>query len=138
MNIARHPSLDFEKKAFYTTDEVADVLCVHVSIIYEWIRTGRLFAYRPSEKTSKIPLTSLMEMLGESQPVVRRVLTPEEDDKIWASNDHPATSRTRVDIVATEVRAAYFPTSNGAFERLINKKSRIFSSWPICLLGASR
>jgi excisionase family DNA binding protein len=80
--ISRLPS-EFQKQAFYTPDEVAGLLRVHVSTVREWIRSDRLFAYRLSERISRIPLASVMEFLGESQPVTHRTLTPEEEAAVW-------------------------------------------------------
>lgn len=84
MTATSHLPSDFPKRAFYTPDELADLLRVHVSTVREWIRTDRIFAYRLSERISRIPLTSVMEMLGESQPVIHRTLTEDEEDAVWA------------------------------------------------------
>jgi excisionase family DNA binding protein len=82
-----HLPSDFPKQAFYTPDELAQVLRVHVSTVREWIRTDQLFAYRLSERVGRIPLTSVMELLGESQPVTHRTLTAQEEDAAWAQSE---------------------------------------------------
>ncbi len=84
MTANSHLPSDFPKRAFYTPEELAGLMRVHVSTVREWIRTDRIFAYRLSERISRIPLTSVMELLGESQPVIRRTLTDDEEDAVWA------------------------------------------------------
>jgi excisionase family DNA binding protein len=74
---------DFEKKAFYTPAEIAALLQVHVSTVRDWIHTQRLFAYQLSERVYRIPLSSLMEMLGETEEATRRDLSTAESDQIW-------------------------------------------------------
>jgi excisionase family DNA binding protein len=83
MSANSHLPSDFPRRAFYTPDELAGLLRVHVSTVREWIRTDRLFAYRLSERISRIPLTSVMEMLGESQPAIHRTLSEDEEASIW-------------------------------------------------------
>ena len=87
MTAVSHLPPDFQKQAFYTPDELAHLLRVHVSTVREWIRTDKLFAYRLSERISRIPLTSVMEMLGESRPVIHRTLTGEEEEAVWAQGE---------------------------------------------------
>lgn len=79
---ARLPE-NFEKRAFYTPDEVASLLRVHTSTVREWIRTGHLFAYHVSDRVNRIPLGSLMRLLGEVQPVIHGVLTDERAAEVW-------------------------------------------------------
>ena len=74
---------DFEKKAFYTPAEIAALLQVHVSTVRDWIHMERLFAYQLSERVYRIPLSSLMEMLGETDAATRRDLSTAESDQIW-------------------------------------------------------
>ena len=38
------------EKTCYTTSEVAEILGVHADTVREWIREGRLEAFRPSGK----------------------------------------------------------------------------------------
>jgi excisionase family DNA binding protein len=74
---------DFEKKAFYTPAEISALLQVHVSTVRDWIHTQRLFAYQLSERVYRIPLSSLMEMLGETVEATRHDLSTAESDQIW-------------------------------------------------------
>jgi excisionase family DNA binding protein len=83
MSESSHLPPEFSRQAFYTPDELARILRVHVSTIREWVRSDRLFAYRISERVIRIPLGSVMELLGESQPVTRRTLTPAEEAAAW-------------------------------------------------------
>jgi excisionase family DNA binding protein len=74
---------DFEKKAFYTPAEISALLQVHVSTVRDWIHVERLFAYQLSERVYRIPLSSLMELLGETDAATRRDLSTAESDQIW-------------------------------------------------------
>ena len=88
---------DFEKKAFYTPAEISGLLHVHPSTVRDWIHTERLFAYQLSERVYRIPLSSLMELLGETDAVARRELSTAESDRTWReiSGEH-RTSSTQV------------------------------------------
>jgi excisionase family DNA binding protein len=74
---------DFEKKAFYTPAEIARLFEVHPSTVREWIHSDRLFAYQLSERVTRIPLGSVMRLLGESPRVIERDLSAPEADAIW-------------------------------------------------------
>ena len=79
---ARLPE-NFERRAFYTPDEVAILLRVPASTVRGWIRTGHLFAYHGPGRVNRIPLGSLMRLLGESQPVIHGILTDERAAEVW-------------------------------------------------------
>ena len=85
---------DFEKKAFYTPAEISALLQVHVSTVRDWIHTERLFAYQLSDRVCRIPLSSLMELLGETDAVTRRRLSTAEGEQIWRgiSAEHRSAS----------------------------------------------
>ena len=85
--------LDFERKAFYTPAEISDLLHVHVSTVRDWIHADRLFAYRLSERVYRVPLSALMELLGEPSSVTRRELSADEADRLWdgIAGEHRAT-----------------------------------------------
>lgn len=76
-------ALDFEKKAFYTPTEIARLLEVHPSTVREWIHSDRLFAYQISERVTRVPLSSVMHLLGEPPRVIERDLSVPEADAIW-------------------------------------------------------
>lgn len=84
--------LEFERKAFYTPAEISDLLQVHVSTVRDWIHAERLFAYRLSERVYRVPLSALMELLGEHGTVSRRELSADEADRLWdgISGEHRA------------------------------------------------
>jgi len=86
------PRLEFERKAFYTPAEISDLLHVHVSTVRDWIHADRLFAYRLSERVYRVPLSALMELLGEHGTVTRRELPADEADRLWdgISGEHRA------------------------------------------------
>lgn len=54
-------------QAFYTPAELARLLGVDVSTVRMWIRLDRLVAYRLAERVTGIPLSSVMELVGNSQ-----------------------------------------------------------------------
>jgi excisionase family DNA binding protein len=85
--------LEFERKAFYTPAEISDLLHVHVSTVRDWIHADRLFAYRLSERVYRVPLSALMELLGEQGAVSRRELPADEADRLWdgISAEHRAS-----------------------------------------------
>ena len=85
---------DFEKKAFYTPAEISGLLHVHPSTVRDWIHTERLFAFQLSERVYRIPLSSLMELLGETDAVARRELSTAESDRTWReiSAEHRSSS----------------------------------------------
>ena len=85
--------LDFERKAFYTPAEISHLLNVHVSTVRDWIHADRLFAYRLSERVYRVPLSALMELLGEHGTVTRRELPADEADRLWdgIAGEHRAT-----------------------------------------------
>ncbi len=76
-------ALDFEKKAFYTPAEIARLFEVHPSTVREWIHSDRLFAYQISERVTRVPLSSVMHLLGERAHVVERDLSATEADAVW-------------------------------------------------------
>jgi excisionase family DNA binding protein len=87
--------LGFERKAFYTPAEIADLLQVHVSTVRDWIHADRLFAYQLSERVYRVPLSALMELLGDRDAGTRRELSAEEADRVWSeiSNEHRGAAR---------------------------------------------
>jgi excisionase family DNA binding protein len=70
-------------KAYYTVKEIADEMAVSEQSVRNWIRSGHLFAYHGPGRVNRIPLGSLMRLLGESQPVIHGVLTDERAAEVW-------------------------------------------------------
>ncbi len=87
MSAISHLPIDFQKQSFYTPEEVAGIFRIHVSTVREWIRTDHLFAYRLSERVTRIPLSAVMDLLGEDQPVTHRILTAAEEKTVWRAID---------------------------------------------------
>lgn len=87
--------LMFEKKAFYSTSDVAEILEVHPTTVREWISEGKLYGIKLSERVTRIPLGGLLEFLGEPLPVTEGVLSPDEADRHWkeAAAERPASVR---------------------------------------------
>src|SRR5690349_12261220 len=99
---------DFEKKAFYTPSEIAELLQVHNSTVRDWIHSGKMFAYQLSERIYRVPLSSLMTLLGEEQPVTYRELSQAEADDIWrrATAEHSARLAPRLDASSDDIAGA--------------------------------
>lgn len=87
------PRLEFERKAFYTPAEIAGLLHVHVSTVRDWIHADRLFAYRLSERVYRVPLSALMDLLGEHDTATRRELAADDAARLWTdiSGEHQPT-----------------------------------------------
>ena len=90
-------ALHFEKKAFYTPAEIARLFEVHPSTVREWIHSDRLFAYQLSERVTRIPLSSVMQLLGEPARVVEQDLDPSDAVALWEriSAEHDAGGTDR-------------------------------------------
>jgi len=50
-------------KAFYSPAEVANLAGLHSSTILNYIRAGRLYAVKLSERTYRIPVRSVLKLL---------------------------------------------------------------------------
>jgi len=75
---------DFEKKGFYTTQEVADLLNVHVATVRRWIQNNTLFAFRFSARVTRIPYGALAEFVGTPLPVSHETMSQARADSINA------------------------------------------------------
>lgn len=51
-------------KAFYSPADVAEMAGVHVSTILNYIREGKLYAVRLSERTIRIPARAVQKLLA--------------------------------------------------------------------------
>ncbi len=78
---------NFPMQAFYTPAELARLLGVDASTVRRWIRLDRLVAYRLAERVTHIPLSSVMELHGNSQQESHRTLSPEEEAAVWAEGE---------------------------------------------------
>jgi excisionase family DNA binding protein len=59
---ARSVTLQLDK-AFYAPKEVAELVGVHPTTILNYIRDGKLYAVKLSERTYRIPLRSVLKLL---------------------------------------------------------------------------
>lgn len=67
-------------KAFYSPAEVAKLIDVHPTTILNYIRDGKLYAIRLSERTIRIPARSVLKLLApEEARAPRHVERPHED-----------------------------------------------------------
>jgi excisionase family DNA binding protein len=65
--------MDFEKRAYYTPKEVAEIARVDVETVLRRVRAGELQAAHLSARTIRIPLGALMQWLEPSTPLpIRR------------------------------------------------------------------
>lgn len=55
------------ERPFYSTAEVADLAGVHSSTILNYIRSGKLYAVRLSERTYRIPARAVLALLAPEQ-----------------------------------------------------------------------
>ncbi len=56
-------------KAFYSPAEAASLADVHTSTILHYIRDGKLYAVRLSERTIRIPAKALQKLLAPEEAV---------------------------------------------------------------------
>ena len=67
-------------KAFYSPAEVAEMIDVHPTTILNYIRDGKLYAVRLSERTIRIPARSVQKLLApEAARAPRQLERPQED-----------------------------------------------------------
>ncbi len=71
-------------RPFYSPAEVADLAGVHSSTVLNWIRSGKLYAVRLSERTYRVPARTVMDLLAPDQlRPVRVVELPEARADEW-------------------------------------------------------
>jgi len=70
--------LEFERKAYYSPKELAEILGVHRTTIDRYIREGRLRAVKLSERAYRIPLGAVLRLVAPDEiPAVRHPRLPE-------------------------------------------------------------
>ena len=70
--------LEFERKAYYSPKELADILGVHRTTIDRYIRQGRLRAVKLSERAYRIPLGAVLRLVAPDEiPAVGHPRLPE-------------------------------------------------------------
>lgn len=88
-------------KAFYSPAEVAELASVHPSTVLNYIRAGRLYAVRLSERTYRIPLKAVARLLYPERVkpprVVRHEVSEAEFEAHWrkVSDEHDRGKRSR-------------------------------------------
>jgi excisionase family DNA binding protein len=79
-------------KAFYSPAEVAGLADVHPSTILNYIRDGKLYAVRLSERTIRIPARSVQKLLApEAAARPERVERPNTDVRTILHEEHEAS-----------------------------------------------
>lgn len=69
---ARGPvALDFERKPFYSSVEVAAILGISDETVRNWIHAGDLFAVHVGPRLIRIPLGALLMFLGQPADISR-------------------------------------------------------------------
>ncbi|MGH2446552.1 MAG: helix-turn-helix domain-containing protein [Candidatus Limnocylindria bacterium] len=77
-------------KPFYSPAEVANLAGLHSSTILNYIRDGKLYAVKLSERTYRIPLRSVLKLLDpESVPPPTVVERPDAEVKIADADREP-------------------------------------------------
>lgn len=103
----------FERKALYSPQEVARIAGLSTSTILNYIRSGKLYAIKLSERTYRIPIASLIATffpeLKKPPKYTRRTLTREELDAEWerkSGEAHEAYDQLTTERRTTRVRRA--------------------------------
>src|SRR5258708_14360683 len=65
------PSLDFERKPFYSTVDVAKIAGISDTTVLARIHSGELFAVQLGPRLYRIPLGALLQFLGGA-PSIRK------------------------------------------------------------------
>jgi len=81
--------IEFERKAYYSPRELADILGLHRTTIDCYIRDGRLRAVKLSERAYRIPLGAVL-----------RLVSPEETTPVR----HPAQAEDAAEAGLADVR----------------------------------
>lgn len=66
----------FERKAFYSPHEVAEIAGLSTSTILNYIRSGKLYAVRLSERTYRIPLAAVIATFYPEQKAPVAIVRP--------------------------------------------------------------
>ncbi len=77
-------------KPFYSPGEVASLAGVHSSTILNYIRAGRLYAVKLSERTYRIPVRAVQKLLDPDSVAAPSVIErPEADVRISDADQEP-------------------------------------------------
>lgn len=71
-------------KAFYAPKEVAELAGVHPATILNYVRDGRLYAVKLSERTYRIPLRSVLKLL-DPESVAPPTVIERPDERVDVS-----------------------------------------------------
>lgn len=81
-------------KAFYSPAEVATLADVHPSTILNYIRDGKLYAVRLSERTIRIPARSVQKLLApEAAAEPGRIERPNTDVRTSLQEGHEPSDK---------------------------------------------
>lgn len=69
------PKLEFERKAFYSPAEIAEILGVSTQTVLDRIHDGSLYGVRLSPRLYRVPLGGLLMFLGEPPRIRHTVRT---------------------------------------------------------------
>ncbi len=72
-------------KPFYSPGEVANLAGLHSSTILNYIRDGKLYAVKLSERTYRIPLRSVLKLL-DPESVAPPTVIEQPDANVRSSN----------------------------------------------------
>jgi len=81
-------------KPFYSPAEVANLASLHSSTILNYIRDGKLYAVKLSERTYRIPLRSVLKLLDpESLAPPTVIERPDERVHVADADREPESTR---------------------------------------------
>ena len=81
------PALDFERKPFYSTGDVAKIAGISDTTVLARIHAGELFAVQLGPRLFRIPLGALLQFLGGT-PSIRRSIDPRAKVNVKTDDAH--------------------------------------------------
>jgi excisionase family DNA binding protein len=72
-------------KAFYSPKEVAQLAGVHPTTILNYVREGKLYAVKLSERTYRIPLRSVLKLL-DPESLAPPTVIERPDERVAAAD----------------------------------------------------
>ncbi len=83
-------------RPFYSPGDVAELAGVHPSTVLNWIRSGRLYAVRLSERTYRIPARAVVQLLAPRTLRPARIVdVPEARADEWLARVRTEHTRRR-------------------------------------------
>ena len=87
-----------QTKAFYSPAEVASLAGVHPATILNYIRDGKLYAVRLSERTIRVPARAVQKLLEPEEAAAPELLERPNTDVRGVLNEEREHSSERVPV----------------------------------------